>query len=779
MATPGDQLILGLRWAPFARTMLRFALSGMAVLLALLASLAPGRRSEALEIEFSGRPVKLDILALYDGRKERLPHLTRIHKFAEMPLNHLGYRLVYQDVNRKLPSVQSLGRYRGFLTWFDDPLSQPASVVDWMEAATARGLKYVVLGEVLPTVSDAQLPQVNRLLARLGLEHTGDYVGLTWGAKVLEQDPYLIGYERPVDKALPGFPIMTTRGGDAEAHLVLSVVTGGETVRSTVVATSPAGGFAASNFVMYYEANTDRDRWTINPFAFFARAFGSERRPIPDTTTLVGRRIYFSHIDGDGWNNVSEIQSQRIAQRVSAEVIEREAIIPYPDLPVSVGLIAGDTVPQLGGTVQAAVIARRLYALPQVEVATHTYTHPFNWQFFANYRRDEELRLIETLATPSISLRERFTRKVLEIAGKALPGDQTDKYIAGSDNLPRTYLREPFHLDQEVKGAIAASDALAPEGKKTELYLWSGDTTPFPAAILATRSAGVRNMNGGDSRLDAEYPSIAYVPPISRMAGDQRQIYAANSNENTYTNDWTGPYYGQLLLDTTLAKTEAPRRLKPFNLYYHMYSGEKAGALAAIKHALEKARASPVVPIAASAYAAIADDFFGVEIVQVDLFSWTISKRGALSTVRFDDASQLAVDPLRSVGVLGSNRHGQALYASLDPAVPIATVTLRSRVAEDVARRERLGNPASLVDSRWRLSNLVQSECGFQVRAQGFGTGEMTWLTAPRRGYRVTASRAGTVLSQETRWADEHGVFSLRLAPIAIEPLELAFACHE
>ena len=68
------------------------------------------------------------------------------------------------------------------------------------------------------------------------------------------------------------------------------------------------------------------------------------------------------------------------------------------------------------------------------------------------------------------------------------------------------------------------------------------------------------------------------------------------------------------MLEETLQRTETPRRLKPFNVYYHMYSGQRPESLAAVKQHLETARDSAVVPIAASHYAAIADAFFDVTI---------------------------------------------------------------------------------------------------------------------------------------------------------------------
>lgn len=730
----------------------------------------------ALEIEFSGRPVKRDIIALYDGRREGSPHDTRIHKFAEMPLNYLGYKLTYVDVNASLPDVTALAGYRGVLTWFVEPLRAPDKVVAWLDEATASGLKYVVLGEIAPPESDWLGSRINKLLARIGLARTGEYLDLTWRARVANQNPEVVGFERPLDKALPGFPVMRAVGSEAQPQLVIDWPSGSARASSIIVATAPGGGFASQSYTIFYEPNTDKVRWTLNPFTFFKRAFGEERFPIPDTTTLSGRRIYFSHIDGDGWNNVSEIERHREAQRTSAEVIAREAIRPYPDLPVSVGLIAGDIDPSLGGNPAGARVARELYALPQVEVASHSYSHPYNWQFFETYDRDAEVEKVEGYQPPDLTLRERATRTIMKLAKKDVPADRFDKYVAGSDDLPRTYLRAPFDLEKEVAGALKISESLAPPGKKARVYLWSGDTTPFPGAVRATRAAGVRNLNGGDSRLDAEFPSVTYVPPISRPAGAERQIYSGNSNENTYTNDWTGPYYGFFMLDHTLDNTDAPRRLKPFNLYYHMYSGEKPSALAAVRHFLDRARSSQVVPIAASHYAAVADDFFSTEVEQVDLFAWAVQNRGQLQTVRFDAADHLSVDLARSTGVLGSNRHAGALYVTLDESVPRAVVALRASGNNEPADAAQ---PASLVESRWLLSGYRREDCGFAVEATGWGPGDMIWQTGARRAFKISASRGDQLLSRETVWADDSGRIVLKIATSAVEPLTLRFECHD
>lgn len=753
----------------------------MALCLIVGACAAPLRSVAAFSIEFQGRGIKRTLLALYDGRVEATPSETRIHKMSEMPLNHLGFVVEYHDIRSGFPKLADLPRHRAILTWFVDDLADPTAYIDWLDSATETGIKLVMLGEIAPRETRELGPRINKILARIGILSTDNYQELTLKAKAIVVDPQMIGFERKLDKAIPGFPIITRTSEATRGHLAIEIPTAAGTLRTYPVTTSDMGGYAAQNFTVDHDPNTSRNGWTINPFNFFRLALGDERFPIPDVTTVSGRRIYFSHIDGDGWNNMTEVDGYRDGQSLSVEVVTKEAIEAYPDLPVSVGLIAGDVQPLLGGTLEGIKWAKRLFALPNVEVASHTHTHPYTWQFFEAYDRDAEMAKIRAYRPPAMPLRERLTAAMMRTAGKTYANPRYDPFIAGTDDLPRTYLRQPYSPESEFLGALKISETLAPAGKRAKLYLWSGNTTPFEAGIAATRAAGARNMNGGDSRLDREYPSVIYVPPLSRVIGKQRQIYAVNSNENTYTNDWTGPFGGQMMLEHTLRNTETPRRLKGFNLYYHMYSGEKPAALRAITHFMQTARTTAVVPIAASQYAAMADDFFTLEMEQVDLFSWAITRRGAVETVRFDDADKLALDFVASAGVLGANRHAGSLYVALDPAVVRAVVTLKARPDSEIpVGAGRQGVPLlTLVEARWRLSHAKAGDCLQSYTAEGYGPGDILWQTEAGRSFKVRASRAGQLLSEDVRWADARGLLAVSLPANGLEPLDIVLACHE
>ena len=757
---------------PAIRCVALFRAATRGLLLLIWASTAV----HAIDVEFATRPVKRDILALYDSHYEATTSDTRVHRLAEMPLNWLGYKVTFADVNKPLPPTAELARYRGIITWFVEPLSDAKSFLEWLDAATATGLRYACLGEVAPPEPIGVEPYMARILGRLGLQPSDQFVSVTHTAKITTLDPEMAGFERPIDKALPDFRVILTASPAARVHLAATVKEAEGDITSVLIATSPAGGYVADAFTIFYDEAVDKARWILNPFAFFKQVFGDERFPIPDVTTVSGRRMYFSHIDGDGWNNISEIEGYREKQTTAADVIEEEIIAPFPDMPVSVGLIAGDSIKSLGGTEDARKSAARIYALPQVEVASHTYSHPFNWTFYENYSRDAEMKLLDAAARPALTMMDRVRGFLYRVAGKSEVTETERRYVAGSAELPRSYLKVPFDLTTEVKRALEVSEELAPPGKKAGIYLWSGDTDAFEAAIKATRDAGVRNMNGGDSRFDAEYPSVFYVPPISRTVGSQRQIYSGNSNENTYTNYWHGPFWGQLMLAETLKNTETPRRLKPFNLYYHMYSGEKPSSLAAIKSFVKQAQASKVIPVKASEYAAIADDYFGVEIQQVDATSWTITRRGALQTVRFDNADAIDLDDRKSSGVIGATRHAGSLYLTLDADVEPVIVTVRQLDADGPVIDK---GAARLLESRWQLHGLKREACGFSFEAHGYGAGEMVWQTAVGQSFDVQARRTGSQLFAGIVTAGATGKLDLPLALDAQEPVQVKVTCHE
>ncbi len=700
-----------------------------------------------------------DVIALYDSIVEAQSDLTGIHRFVEMPLNYLGLRVTYLDLRKPLPDATT-ARARAIVLWLKSGAEPPLHALEWVANAADAGVKIVLMGEIAE-VSNESAPIINRLLSRLGLHYEGYEIDATYRARVSRIDKIVTTAERRLDPPLPPFSAVSLKSDRTVPHLTIIHPRGTGVAESVLVATGAAGGFVANNYAVWHDTRADRHQWMIEPFGFFRRAlFDDEKIPVPDVTTISGRRLYFSHIDGDGWSNISTTERHHELHMLSAEVVLRELIEPYRDLPVTVGFVAADGDPDYGGHARARQIAHEIFALPQVAIGSHTYTHPYDWAFFERYDRALEQQRLQQAAAPKAEPRTPLGVQVFS---------KPDAVAAPL----RAYSQRPFDLHVEVEGSLRAAESLAPPGKQATLYQWSGDARPFEAAVRMTRQLGVRNINGGDARLDSVYPSMTYLPPISRAVGDERQIYAVNSNDYTYLEKFER---GQafLLLEETLRNTESPARLRGFNLNYHMYVGERSTSLSAVRHFLELAERGPYVPIEAWRYAAIADSFFSTELWLEGPDRWSVHDRGDIETVRLDQPGDKLVDFSTSSGILGMKRHGDALYVSLDPAVDRPVVALRSIEDEPTGS---VGRPY-LSESRWRLMGLRLAPCRLSFTATGYGPGQMSWRSLPPGRYEMEARRGAEAVWISEAEVDATGVLNFTIEAAALTPLVVTIRCE-
>jgi hypothetical protein len=734
------------------------------VVFGLLAGGLPGRAGAP---PANGPAVPRTVLALYDSRAEQVVTLSRVHRLLEMPLNHLGLVVAFRDVAQGLPDLSDWPDLRGVVTWFGNaPFDDPRVYVAWAGAAMDRGIRFVVMEQpgVHLTAKGERVPLavVNRFLGRFGLRDDDGYSDITYRSHPVVADPEVVGFEKDFSGVLPGYPLFRKVDGRVTSHLAMrrGDDAGGD---SHLVVTGPAGGLVAHHYAIAFDPELGRRQWIINPFAFLRRALASDDLPKPDVTTVSGRRLYFSHIDGDGWRNVSEIDGYAKDKVLSAEVIRREAVEPYPDLPVSVAPIVGDIDPHGKGTPQSLDAARRLFALPQVEPTAHTWTHPFLWSFFRDYTREKEAAVSGGAGGPVRGLL-RAARDEMD-ALLQTGGEGASQHLHGYA-VPRAYTDQPFDLAREIGGALDFVAAQSPPGRAARLVQWSGDTSPYEEAVREARLTGAHNINGGDSRFDPEFPSYSAVPPTGKAVGAERQIYSAGSNEGAYTDLWTNRFFGFRNLLNTVRNTGTPIRVKPFNIYYHMYSGQKAASLAALRHNLDAARAAEIAPVTASTYAAMAEGFYSTRLIPDGPRRWRVAGRGALATVRFDYGAFTAVDFARSAGVLGQRHSQGSLYVALDPAVDEPVVALAETDRADI---EPPATRPSLVHGRWPLRGLVVDGdgLGWRVEGRGFGAGAMVWRVPSPGTYGVWAARGDEVVWYGTATTDSDGLLAFTVAAAA------------
>ena len=315
-------------------------------------------------------PVKREIIALYDGAQEGDADLTRIHRFAEMPLNYLGFILRFHDIRAKLPEPAEMERYRGVRTWFAGSLADSNAYLAWASRVSRMDLRYVILGDIGVATNSANILAVNRLLDLAGVHHTGDYVSPTLATRVVPKDQSLVEFECRLGPVLSDYPVINVNGAGTRIGLMLETPLHDGKRKTVLVAIGEKGAYAALNYEFCHQRPPlYQGKWLVNPFAFFRAAFGSGDQPIPDTTTASGNRLYFSMLENEGWTRSSKIDGFRDAPVMAGEVVLRELIEPFHDLPATIDLQDKEVAEFGRSGRQTHMILQRLLASPNVDLS--------------------------------------------------------------------------------------------------------------------------------------------------------------------------------------------------------------------------------------------------------------------------------------------------------------------------------------------------------------------------------------------------------------------------
>lgn len=724
------------------------------------------------------------LISLYNSKVEYSPRTTSVHRFLEMPANRLGFKVRYHDVNNPLPELSE--DIAGVVIWFYPGDSAPdiRALLDWMEEAIDADKKLLLIENFGLSDKGREnaeiMARVNRLLARLGMYDSNVWQSLTYNVAISKRNEAIMDFERRIIPLLPPFHHTRVINASATSHLRVYIPESeGGSMHADLVITSKRGGYIAEGLALFQEQEEDDgplvSQWYVNPFAYLDAIFHTKANPKPDVTTYNGRRIFYSHIDGDGWNNLSEIKKHK--QKTSAEVLKVEILQAYPELPFTVGIIAAEVDPECYGLTSSQAIAREMLVLPNVQPASHTYTHPFFWRFFEEYTPEKEAvlqnRYPQSLANRSEPFADIFSGQMFRrnqeeailltdmpqrAIGKNDPSEEIvlEKYYT----IPRSYYCGAFSIEKEIAGSAQYINNLAPENKQVKLLQWTGDTSPFVEALKEVREASLLNINGGDSRFDNEFPSYAHVAPVGIEIDGERQIYSSNSNENTYTNLWTDRFFGFRFLRRTIENTELPRRILPINVYFHVYSAEKQASLNAVKENLDYVMTLPLFRVLASKYAAIAGGFFTTQFIATGENTWQINNRGELQTIRFDQATLQAVDFQHSKGVLGQRWQQGSLYVTLDPTVENPTIALQEW--SDFGRY-----PASLypylIEGSWYIKPLQSNDNLLIVDAGGSGEGVFRWKMPKNGSVNVTVTHANEIYMQETLQTNRNGIAQMAI----------------
>ncbi len=645
-----------------------------------------------------------DVLLIHGGSEDRLWEHADAVRYGLMPLQFQGLVPEIREVSESMPAGQLRGRYAGIVVWLEkDGITSPA-FEQWLVRQREAGVPIAMIG--FPAI-DPLGPNGNLF----GFQGRPTPQALP---RIVAEHPAM-GFEAP----LPAFlPVGEALHNTQVTTPWLELVSDGQ--QYTPVAMTEWGGYAMQPYVIRSALPTvdgkGMERWMFNPLTFVRSALRLPAMPIPDVTTENGRRLGFAHMDGDGFPSLAEVQDYQ--GQADARVLLEEILKKF-DLPTTISVIEGEVSSQGLYPDQAEDlqnIAREMYTLDHVEAATHTYSHPFFW-YDAQQNPD-------SLFGPEGQLR--------------LP-------------IPE-YSMTP---EREVAGSARYIDEnLLPPGKKTELVLWSGDTIPTPEALAVARESGLLNMNGSDTVITRSSPTWTLIKGIGIPKGEEYQVYAPNQNENIYTHEWTGPFYGFERVIETFELTETPHRFKPVDVYYHTYIASKNASLESLRKVYQWAEEQPLFPLFASEYVRKVLDFNHMAIAR-EGDRWLVRGDGELRTLRLPEGTGLP-DMATSQGVAGYREDKPGRYLHLSGAT--------------ASWQEGESARPYLQQANGRLTAFAQQDTGLQFSLRGYT--ELEFAIGNASGCVLT--QAGQRLNPQRR---EEGVHYFRSAKH--ELVELRLQCSQ
>ena len=568
------------------------------------------------------------ILLLHKGDDQGYLGVQDANVLIAPVLEWMGYRIDYVDVRRALPSTNLAGQYAGIVVFLPEGAENEAPLERFLIRQLDAGMK-------IAFVEGFGFSPNERFLRRIGLAAASveakapmvfePFAGTGQQAGSGSLSPY-VGFEakpRPHVRELT--PI--TLGPNAEALKTKSFLRLQDATKQTWdgVVIGPWGGAAFFPYVLQEGLDGER-RWILEPFKFLRDALDLPNIPVPDVTTESGRRELTVHIDGDAFPSLAE----RHGYPYAGQVVLDEILKAYPQLPHTVSVVEGEVGPAGRYPEKSPAlerIAREIFRLPNVELASHTYSHPFFWA-------DAE-------------------------AGKTEP-----------HGLEPVHLPIPgykFSLQRDIAGSVDyINKRLAPPDKKVKVVLWPGDCSPSGRAVGMTQDIGVFNVNGGGATRSRETPSLTRGSAMGVPEDNGSfQVFAPVENENVYTNDFLGPYYGYRRAIETFELNESPRRLSHIPIYFHFYSATKTAALSAVKEVYAWALRQETTPLYMSEYAAKVLAFQKVTLARrIEDGAWEIGQNGPLRTLRVDQAWGFP-DLERSSGVAGLRDVPQGRYVHL------------------------------------------------------------------------------------------------------------------
>ncbi len=570
-----------------------------------------------------GEDVKRHVIAFVEGKTPDPLLMDAVHEVVDLPLNHLGMVVLHHHIRTGPPPKEWLADARAVLLFLPHGGDAPDWLWPWLETEVPRhGLRVLLLNE-LGHLLRPDATRFGKWIETFGLRYESHFAKGPLEVVSEFRDERLCSYEAdPRPYAIHHGPHST---GPANR---VWVTTRSRTDREEVchpVVTGPWGGMALDPWGVRLGTLDQDRRWHVDPFAFFREALGLDGVPAPDPSVLNGRRMWFMQVDGDGFESLSSVRPNAFAARVMLDEVFGKYALPFTVSIIVRSLTEDYDVKE---PTPKMLLAREILNLPNVEPASHGVLHTLVWQ-------------------------------------EEAPPDGAKTGAGGLMWYP-SLANYRYTRVNEVKESIRfINERLLVPPRRCELMLWTGNAMPPEEAILAAGEMGAKNLNGGVFRWDPWYDSVGFVSPWSRRAGKALQVYAGAGNENWFEGFFDTMPGSFAHIAETIARTGAPRILKPADIYVHFYSAETPVRLAALQGLIRRfAVEGETAPVFASTYVeAVEAAVLGAHVRRAP-DGWLLRDFGACRTARIDGETR-DVDFEKSRGLVGARRLNGSLYLHL------------------------------------------------------------------------------------------------------------------
>ncbi|MGF1681499.1 endo alpha-1,4 polygalactosaminidase [Photobacterium minamisatsumaniensis] len=515
-------------------------------------------------------PVAKRVLGFYDSQLGGMT-TSACHRMMSMPFEYHGYVPECNDIRKTQFDKIDLSRYASIFFWLEEvSYQQSPELLQWInETIGHRQMLFI-----------NALPSDQTILKKLGITR-GDV--LSGEIRVTSGGNWLANY---YPASFSQFDSYTQWLPSDISVTSLIEVTDELNKPSTLLFNAPWGGAILSPYPAASLANGS-ETWLLDPFRLIKETLDLPEIPAADATTESGLRILTSHVDGDGFPSRAWFPGKPY----TAEVLLEHVFKKYP-LPQTVSVIEGEVgkrglYPKQSPEMED--IARKIFALPNIEVASHTFSHPFFWDMSKNIKEKQY-----------------------------------------GDHLPIPGYTLDYH--NEIIGSVNyINSTLAPKDKKVKLILWTGKADPKEDILAIAEQANLLNVNGGNTYVVRGDNNFTQVSPTITWYPSAVHVYAPVLNENLYTNLWTEHHDGYGRAVETFEILGSPRRLKTISIYYHMYSGEYPASLKGLLNVYDWAMKQPTTPLYLSEYAQRARTLYETGLAKTLDGRWQITSSGVRS----------------------------------------------------------------------------------------------------------------------------------------------------